>query len=81
MYYFSNEKIRLNVPESPVDKTNFPKFPMVVKVGNGHAGRGKVKLDNHGDYRDVIGCLSLDKQYFTYVHFSFFKRIDEKSQK
>jgi len=65
MYYFSNEKIRLNVPESPIDKPSFPKFPMVVKVGNGHAGRGKVKLNNQGDYRDVIGCLSLDKQYFT----------------
>jgi hypothetical protein len=40
MYYFANEKIIQSVPDSPVDKANFPSFPMVVKVGNGHAGRG-----------------------------------------
>jgi len=65
MYYFSNEKIRLSVPSSPLDKANMPKYPMVLKVGNGHAGRGKVKLDDTTDWRDVVGCLALDKQYFT----------------
>jgi len=64
MYYFANQKIRLDAPEI-LDKKSFPAYPMILKVGNGHAGRGKVKLDDRGDWRDVVGCLALDKQYFT----------------
>jgi len=65
MYYFPNQKCMLQVPDSPLDKPNTTSFPMVVKVGNGHAGRGKLKVNGGNDWRDVKGILALDQQYYT----------------
>lgn len=55
------------MPDSPLDKQNFTSYPMVIKVGNGHAGRGKVKVNGANDFRDIKGILALDQEYYTYV--------------
>jgi len=65
MNYFSNEKIKLSVPHSPLDKTNETPYPRVVKVGSAHAGRGKLRAFNAGDMRDIEGVLALNNNYYT----------------
>jgi len=65
MYYFSNEKIKLNVPESPLDKAHETGYPRVIKIGSAHAGRGKLRAFNKGEMRDIEGVLALNNNYFT----------------
>eukprot|EP01120_Amphizonella_sp_Union-15-10_P017358 TRINITY_DN9615_c0_g1_i2.p1 TRINITY_DN9615_c0_g1~~TRINITY_DN9615_c0_g1_i2.p1 ORF type:complete len:320 (-),score=41.97 TRINITY_DN9615_c0_g1_i2:11-970(-) len=40
-------------------------FPSVAKIGNTHAGYGKLMLNNASDYDDVQGVVSLNSQNFT----------------
>jgi len=65
MTYISNERIRLSVPESPLDKEHVTPFPLVVKVGSAHAGRGKLRVKNSEDMKDVEGILALGTEFFT----------------
>jgi len=65
MYYFSNQKISLQVMDSPLDKDNFSSYPLVMKVGNGHSGRGKVKVNGPNEFRDLKGIMALDQEYYT----------------
>eukprot|EP01123_Difflugia_compressa_P000424 TRINITY_DN10506_c0_g1_i1.p1 TRINITY_DN10506_c0_g1~~TRINITY_DN10506_c0_g1_i1.p1 ORF type:complete len:332 (+),score=61.78 TRINITY_DN10506_c0_g1_i1:49-1044(+) len=65
MYYFSNDKIKLSVPASPMDKQNETPYPRVVKIGSAHAGRGKLRAFNAGEMRDIEGVLALNNNYFT----------------
>jgi len=63
--FISNERIRLSVPDSPLDKQNLTPFPLVVKVGSAHAGRGKLRVRNAEDMKDVEGILALGTDYYT----------------
>jgi len=65
MYYFSNEKIKLDVPDSPLDKPHSTPYPRVVKVGSAHAGRGKLRVFNRGEMRDIESVLVMNKNYYT----------------
>jgi len=42
-----------------------PQYPIVVKVGNAHAGFGKVKLLNHHDFEDLRSLVALHEDYST----------------
>jgi len=80
MAYFTNEKISLNVPESPLDKANQPTFPVVVKVGSAHAGRGKIRSHDEEELGDLKGVLAMNHDYYTLeplVKFEFEYRIQK----
>jgi glutathione synthase/RimK-type ligase-like ATP-grasp enzyme len=80
MAYFTNEKISLNVPDSPLDKIHQPGFPVVVKVGSAHAGRGKIRSNDEEELQDLKGVLAMSHDYYTLeplVKFEFEYRIQK----
>jgi len=65
MTFVSNERIKLSVPDSPLDKEHMTPLPLVVKVGSAHAGRGKLRVRTAEDMKDVEGMLALGTDYYT----------------
>jgi len=79
MCYYPNQKISLYCP-SPLDAAHATPYPMVIKVGTGHEGRGKVRIFDKGGFKDVKGILALDKQYYTtepFVTFDYEYRVQK----
>jgi len=46
-----------------------PQFPAVVKVGDAHAGFGKMKIRDHHDFADFASIIALNRDYVTAEHF------------
>ncbi|CAH8545178.1 unnamed protein product [Dicrocoelium dendriticum] len=42
-----------------------PAFPTIIKVGHGHGGEGKIRVDNPISYQDVTSLLIAGKMYAT----------------
>ena len=42
-----------------------PQYPLVVKMGHGQAGFGKIKVDNHKIFGDVKSMVATTGQYCT----------------
>ncbi len=40
-------------------------FPAVLKIGHAHRGMGKIKVDNHDQFRDVATIMAMDNHYCT----------------
>eukprot|EP01129_Flabellula_baltica_P015442 TRINITY_DN7875_c0_g1_i2.p1 TRINITY_DN7875_c0_g1~~TRINITY_DN7875_c0_g1_i2.p1 ORF type:complete len:225 (-),score=51.25 TRINITY_DN7875_c0_g1_i2:22-696(-) len=79
MSYYPNEKISLSCP-SPLDSSNTTPYPLVMKVGTGHEGRGKVRIFDKGSFKDITGILALDKQYYTtepFIDFVYEYRVQK----
>eukprot|EP01130_Rhizamoeba_saxonica_P001086 TRINITY_DN10958_c0_g1_i1.p1 TRINITY_DN10958_c0_g1~~TRINITY_DN10958_c0_g1_i1.p1 ORF type:complete len:390 (-),score=71.35 TRINITY_DN10958_c0_g1_i1:58-1227(-) len=43
----------------------YDEWPCILKVSHAHAGMGKIKLNDHGVFRDVSTILSLNNDYCT----------------
>ena len=59
MSYFPNRSHNELSLESSLD------FPSVVKVGNTHAGYGKMRISNKSDSQDLRSILALGNDYYT----------------
>jgi len=78
-YYYSNQKIVLNVP-SPLEPEQATPFPLVCKVGTGHEGKGKIRIRENQELKDFRGVLTLNNNYFTtepYIKFDFEFRVQK----
>lgn len=42
-----------------------PRYPLVIKVGHGHAGMGKIRLQQHSEFEDLRTLIALHEDYLT----------------
>jgi len=79
LYYYPNEKVSLYSP-SPLDREHATPYPLVIKVGTGHEGRGKVRIFDKGGFKDIRGICSLDREYYTtepFIAFEYEYRVQK----
>jgi len=57
-----------------------PSYPIICKVGHTHAGYGKMKFENAGDFADFRGLVAIHEDYVTaepFIQWDFDMRIQK----
>eukprot|EP01117_Protostelium_nocturnum_P012084 TRINITY_DN4426_c0_g1_i3.p1 TRINITY_DN4426_c0_g1~~TRINITY_DN4426_c0_g1_i3.p1 ORF type:complete len:340 (-),score=110.95 TRINITY_DN4426_c0_g1_i3:188-1207(-) len=80
MTYFPNKSHLENSLTLPGRRDREFNYPSVIKVGNTHAGYGKMRVTNKSDHLDLSSILALNNDYYTVeplVSYQFEYRIQK----